>query len=149
MTALWSFPGEPVLVPNHPLCEEAFSNIQPKPSLTQLHALPSGPICGHQREEISTCPSIPPHYEAVGCVEICPQNSTIQCEVEWWNFAEQNRTIPSLDWLVIFCLIQPRTQLALLAPRTLLTHIQLSARTPRTLSQYCSTVSCSLVCRYI
>lgn len=44
-------------VPNHPLCEEPFSNAQLKPPLTQLHAIPSGPVAGHHREEITISPS--------------------------------------------------------------------------------------------
>lgn len=34
------FPGEPVPVPDHPLCEEAFPNIQPKSSLIHLQLFP-------------------------------------------------------------------------------------------------------------
>lgn len=33
------FPGELVPVPRHILREESFSNIQPKPSLTQFYAM--------------------------------------------------------------------------------------------------------------
>ena len=54
-------PGEPVPVPNHPLGEEPFPNTQPEPTLPQLQAVPSGPITGHQREEISAYPSSPPN----------------------------------------------------------------------------------------
>ena len=42
-------------MPNHPLGEELFSNIQPKHPLTQLQAIPLGPVTGHHREEISAC----------------------------------------------------------------------------------------------
>lgn len=33
-------------VPNHPLGEESFPDIQPKPPLTQPHATPVGPVPG-------------------------------------------------------------------------------------------------------
>ncbi|XP_051655216.1 uncharacterized protein LOC127476367 [Manacus candei] len=46
------FPGEPVPVPSHPLGEGSFSNIQPRPPLTQLHAIASGPVTSHHREEM-------------------------------------------------------------------------------------------------
>ncbi|GAB0202878.1 cAMP-dependent protein kinase inhibitor alpha [Grus japonensis] len=46
------FPREPVPVPDHPLSEEPFPDIQPKPPRLQLHSVPSGSIAGHQREEI-------------------------------------------------------------------------------------------------
>lgn len=45
---------------NQPLNEERFSNIQYEPPLTQLHAIPLGPIIGHQRDYISIFPF---HYE--------------------------------------------------------------------------------------
>lgn len=49
------FPWEPVPVPNFPLDEEPSSDIQLEPPPSQLHAIPLGPITGHQREEISAC----------------------------------------------------------------------------------------------
>ncbi|KAJ7403491.1 hypothetical protein WISP_150648 [Willisornis vidua] len=58
-------PGEPVPEPNHPLGEEPFSNIQPKPLLTQLQAIASNPVTGHHREEISVCPSSSTHKEVL------------------------------------------------------------------------------------
>lgn len=39
-------------MPNQPLGEEPFHNIQPEPPQLQLHAIPLGSIAGHQREEI-------------------------------------------------------------------------------------------------
>ncbi|GAB0194069.1 myocardial zonula adherens protein [Grus japonensis] len=68
------FPGEPVPVPNHPLGEEPFPDIQPKPPLSQLHAIPLGSITGHQREEMNACPFAPPREEAVGHDEVSPQS---------------------------------------------------------------------------
>ncbi|KAJ7416881.1 hypothetical protein BTVI_34398 [Pitangus sulphuratus] len=50
-------------VANHPLGEESLSNIHPKPPLTQLQAVPSGPVTSHHREEISACPCSSPHEE--------------------------------------------------------------------------------------
>ncbi|KAJ7419755.1 hypothetical protein BTVI_24228 [Pitangus sulphuratus] len=67
------FPGE-WSVPNHPLGEESFSNIQPKPPLAQLQAIPLGPVIGHLREEISACPSPSPHKEVVDLNEVSPQS---------------------------------------------------------------------------
>jgi len=46
--------GEPVPVPSHSLSEPPFPNPQPEPPLIQLHAVPSGPICCHQREISAT-----------------------------------------------------------------------------------------------
>lgn len=40
----YHFLWEPVPVPKHHLSEETFLNTQPEPPLTQLHAVPSGPI---------------------------------------------------------------------------------------------------------
>ncbi|GAB0184693.1 hypothetical protein GRJ2_000934600 [Grus japonensis] len=68
------FPGEPVPVPNHPLSEEPFPDIQPKPPPSQLHSIPSGSITGHQRKEISACPFAPPREEVVGRDEVSPQS---------------------------------------------------------------------------
>ncbi|KAJ7401690.1 putative E3 ubiquitin-protein ligase UBR7 [Pitangus sulphuratus] len=61
------FPGEPVPVPNHP-------HIQPKPPLTQLQAIPSSPVTGHNSEEISACPSSSLCEEAVDCHNVSPQS---------------------------------------------------------------------------
>lgn len=35
----------------HPLCEEPFPKIQSKSPLTQLHAISSGPVIAHQRDQ--------------------------------------------------------------------------------------------------
>ena len=54
--------GEPV---PHPLSsiEESFPDIQPKPSLSQLHAIPSGSIARHQRKGLHLASSpIPMRY---------------------------------------------------------------------------------------
>lgn len=53
-------------MPNHPLGEDLFPNIQPKPLLTQVHAI----FSGQQREEISVCPSASPSEEAVDSNEV-------------------------------------------------------------------------------
>lgn len=55
---------------NHPLGEKPFCNIQPKPPLTQLHAIYSSPVTGHQREEIGTCPSTSPREEGADLNEV-------------------------------------------------------------------------------
>lgn len=52
--------GEPVPVTNHPPSEEHFSIVQSELALIQLHSIPSHAVAGHQREEISTSPSLPP-----------------------------------------------------------------------------------------
>ncbi|KAJ7418363.1 hypothetical protein BTVI_29591 [Pitangus sulphuratus] len=70
------FREEPVPVPNHPLSEEPFSNIQPKPPLTSGHSLRSG----HQREEISVCSFSSLHKEVVDCYEVSPQSPLLQAE---------------------------------------------------------------------
>lgn len=57
-------------MPKHHLNEEPPSNIQSEPSGKQLHAIRSGPINGHQREGISTCPSTLHYEEAVDCGEV-------------------------------------------------------------------------------
>lgn len=55
----------PVWVPNHPLSEKPFYNIQSKPLLIHLQAIPLGPITGHQRADISACPSASSQKEAL------------------------------------------------------------------------------------
>ncbi|KAJ7408463.1 hypothetical protein BTVI_59462 [Pitangus sulphuratus] len=65
------------------LGEEPFSNIQLKPSLTQLQAIPSGPNIAYHRVvsvQISVCPSSSPHKEFEGCNEISPQSPFLQAE---------------------------------------------------------------------
>ncbi|KAJ7402779.1 hypothetical protein BTVI_83504 [Pitangus sulphuratus] len=74
------FPGESVPVANHPLHEEPFSNIQPKPSLTQLQTIPSGPVTGHYREEISAYPSSSSQEKVADCNEVSPQSPLLQAE---------------------------------------------------------------------
>lgn len=53
--AWWSLPWEPVRVPNHPLDEEYFPNIQPKSHIKQLYVLSPSPKIAHQKEKISIC----------------------------------------------------------------------------------------------
>lgn len=50
------FPGKLLPVPNHLLCENPPPNIQSELPLTQLHAIPWGPIAGHQGELVRTQP---------------------------------------------------------------------------------------------
>lgn len=45
------FPGEAVLVIDHPLSEEPFLNVLPELPLVQIHAIPSCPTTSHQKEE--------------------------------------------------------------------------------------------------
>lgn len=37
-------PGESVAVPNHPLSEKSFPDIQPEPPVSQLQAISLGPV---------------------------------------------------------------------------------------------------------
>ena len=62
-------------MPKHTLSEESFSDIQPKPALTQLQAILSGLVIGHQRRDISSghC-TTPLAEEAVDCCEVSPQS---------------------------------------------------------------------------
>ena len=55
---------------DHPLSEEPFPDFQPEIPLAQLHSIPSCPIAGHQREEISTSISADPLEEFVDCDEV-------------------------------------------------------------------------------
>ena len=57
--------GEPVLLPDYPLIEDPLPDIQPELPLLHLHDISLGLIGGHQREQISNCPSIPPCEEIV------------------------------------------------------------------------------------
>ncbi|RMB92851.1 hypothetical protein DUI87_30745 [Hirundo rustica rustica] len=50
-------------VSKHPLVEKPFPDIQPKPPLAQLQAIPLGPVTGHQREEVSVSPSPSPFMD--------------------------------------------------------------------------------------
>lgn len=63
---------EPVPAPNHPLGEEPFPDIQTKPSPTQLHAVSSGPVIGHESEEISISPSASPYEDIEDINEVSP-----------------------------------------------------------------------------
>lgn len=56
---LWSLPGEPILVPSHPLGENPFPDTQTKPPLAQLHAVSLSRVTDHKSEKISTCPPLP------------------------------------------------------------------------------------------
>lgn len=51
------FPGDPAPEPDYPLGEEPFPNTQCKPSLTQLQAIPLGPVTGCHREDVSAGPT--------------------------------------------------------------------------------------------
>lgn len=51
------YPVEPVPETRHPLGEECFPDIQTKPPLTQVQAIPLCPLIGQHREEISVSPS--------------------------------------------------------------------------------------------
>lgn len=67
-------------MPDSSLGEEPSPNIQPKPRWTQLPAVPSGSIAGHQRQEIGACPSASPCEEAVDCYEVSPQSPLFQVD---------------------------------------------------------------------
>ncbi|TRZ22785.1 hypothetical protein HGM15179_004301 [Zosterops borbonicus] len=74
------FPGEPVPVPNHPLGEKPFPDIESKPPLTQFQAIPLGPVTGYQGKEINVFPFSSPHEEVADCNEVSPQSSLLQAE---------------------------------------------------------------------
>ena len=67
-------------MPNHPLGEEPFSEVQPKPPLTQLQDVPSSPVTGHESEEISACPSTLLRENVEDCSEVSSQSSLLQAE---------------------------------------------------------------------
>lgn len=70
-------------MPNYPLGEEPFPNIQTKPPLTVPHAIPSGPVTGHQRGDINACPSTSSCEEAVGYYEVtCQKYITAFAQVQ-------------------------------------------------------------------
>ena len=60
--------------------KEPLPNTQPKRPLAHLPAIPSGPVIGHQREEISACPSSSPWEAAVDRNEVSPQSPPLQVE---------------------------------------------------------------------
>lgn len=64
-----------------PSVEEHLPDIQPKPPLSQLPAVPLGSLAGHQREQLSTCHSASPHEEAVYHSEFSPQSPLLQDEL--------------------------------------------------------------------
>ena len=72
--------GELVPVLHHPVGEEPFRNVQPKPPLAYLPAVPLGPIIGRQGEEISACPSSSSREDAVDRDEVSPQSLLLQAE---------------------------------------------------------------------
>lgn len=53
----------------HPLGEEHSPKVQSELHLTQRHSTPSGPIAGHQREEISSSSFPVPLEEGADCEE--------------------------------------------------------------------------------
>lgn len=63
---LWPFPWGAVPAPNYPLGEIPFPKTQLKPPLTQLQAIPSQPVPGHDSEEISAAPQ----QDVVICKEV-------------------------------------------------------------------------------
>lgn len=75
--------------------EEFLPNIQPKPPLKSLNAIPLSPASSHQRE-IGISSSITPHEEAVGCDEVFPQPLLLQAE-------QVRRSHLLLMWLHHFC----------------------------------------------
>ncbi|TRZ26651.1 hypothetical protein HGM15179_000422 [Zosterops borbonicus] len=95
----WScdhFSGDPVPVPNHPLGEEPFPDIQTKPPLTQLQGISSGPVTGHDR----ACSSSSPHKE-VGLPALTGFNSSSQfcivCKLAQYPFQSCIQVIPEDD----------------------------------------------------
>ncbi|KAF4803579.1 hypothetical protein TURU_014738 [Turdus rufiventris] len=72
------FPGEPVPVLNSPLREKLFPDIQPKRPQTQLHAIQSSPIAGHESEEIIACLYPSPHEDVEDHNEVSPQCPVLQ-----------------------------------------------------------------------
>ncbi|NXE42602.1 ZN131 protein, partial [Ptilorrhoa leucosticta] len=84
------FPGEPVPVPNHPLGEEPFPDIQLKSPLTQLQATPLGPVTGHHREEIGVCPSLS-HKEVVDLIQVQVDPAQVTVEQMHQDLVQDNQ----------------------------------------------------------
>jgi len=76
---LGHFPGEPVPVPEHPLGAEPFPNTQPDPPLSQLHALPSGPVAVPREQSSAPAPPLPSEG-AAGRHEASPQPALLWAE---------------------------------------------------------------------
>ncbi|KAJ7404307.1 hypothetical protein WISP_146122 [Willisornis vidua] len=74
------FPGKPIPMPSHLLGEKPFPDIQPKPPLTQLHAIPSSPISGHESEEFGACPSASPREDVEDHNKVSPRSPLLQAE---------------------------------------------------------------------
>ncbi|KAJ7413561.1 hypothetical protein BTVI_42991 [Pitangus sulphuratus] len=72
--AVSTFPGSLLQCPT-PLGEEPLSNILPKPLLTQLQAISSGPVTGQHREEISVYPSVVGGLWLDASKTVCPQDN--------------------------------------------------------------------------
>ena len=68
-------------MPSHPLAEEPFPNTQPDPPLSQLHAIPSGPVAV-PREQSSAPAPLPsvPREGAAGRHEASPQPALLWAE---------------------------------------------------------------------
>lgn len=64
---LWGVP-----IPQPPLGEEPFTNVQLKTPLTQLQDILLNPVIGQNRENISVCHSSSPQKEVVGCNGVSP-----------------------------------------------------------------------------
>lgn len=75
------FLGEPVPVLSHPPGEELFPSIQSKLPLTELHAIPSGPVTGHDRRDQCLPFHLPLYSEkAVDCDRILFQSPFLQAK---------------------------------------------------------------------
>ncbi|TRZ12523.1 hypothetical protein HGM15179_014591 [Zosterops borbonicus] len=66
------FFGKPVPGPNHSLDEEPFSDTQPKPSLTQLQAIPLGHWSPQRRDQC--LPLTFPPQKSRNCSEVSPHS---------------------------------------------------------------------------
>lgn len=73
------FPEEAVPAPDQPLSEEPCPDIRSEPPLVTASCYSLGfcSITGHQREEISACPSTPHHEEVTCCDDVSPVSSLL------------------------------------------------------------------------
>ncbi|KAK4830133.1 hypothetical protein QYF61_008560 [Mycteria americana] len=69
---------KPVPVFDLPLSKKMLPNVQSKPPLVQLRAIPTCPVTGSQGEEISTSLSMSPPQEAAESNEVAPQPPFLQ-----------------------------------------------------------------------
>lgn len=77
---LLPLPWRPFSSAQPPLGEKTFPDTQPKPVLTQLHAIYSSPVTGHHTEEISASPSAFAHEDVEDHNEVSPHPPLLQAK---------------------------------------------------------------------